>query len=216
MYVCVLGWRQVTTCLSLLWSFFSFAFLAMSAKGTENTKENAWNCPLVAGWLKCMLASWSVEWFSPRLACDVCGFVWGSGLCLGKRVCVYISVCVKAGQRVKSGLRKQTLPDWPHAQAEHSSCDQETHQIVNCHNQDQHSQHYTNYGPCYHAGLNRNWERKRNIEGKVGTVKVSGLQTSCTDVLCPSFKATVLHCGKVYRCNYFTKMTPMHHQSMST
>lgn len=37
--VCVLGWRQVTTCLSLLWSFFSFAFLAMSAKGTQSTKK---------------------------------------------------------------------------------------------------------------------------------------------------------------------------------
>ncbi len=99
----------------------------------------------------------------------MCVFVWvcdwcGSGLCRGKRVCVNRSMCVKAGQRVGSGLREQMLPDWPHAQAEHSSGDQETHQIVNCHNEDQHSQHYANNSPCYHTSLDWNWEKKREYK----------------------------------------------------
>lgn len=137
--------------------------------------------------------------FCQCFAHDVCVFVqmcdwWGSGLCRGKRVRVNRSVCVEAGQRLGSGLREQMLPDWPHAQAEHSSGDQETHQIVNCHNEDQQSQHYANNSPCYHTSLDWNWKSKR--EYKVRSAPVQFL------LIC--LNAPVL-CGVgFYEHNYIT------------
>lgn len=162
-------------------------------------------------WLSSPQFGWG---FCQCLAHDVCVFVWvcdwwGSGLCCGKRVCVNRSMCVKAGQRVGSGLREQMLPDWPHAQAEHSSGDQETHQIVNCHNEDQQSQHYANNSPCYHTSLDWNWEKKR--EYKVRSVEVcrfKELLYSFTDLLvalCLWLNAPVL-CGVgFYRHDYITE-----------